>query len=105
MFITLCAWRSEIPAVTGVPWGIAWFPPVVLFLLLRLLIRLQGDEAWIWWLNDRFVVGTLLALSSVLLPFDFVLRALVVTLMVVGLLLAGRDSGPGSAIPTGGRSA
>jgi hypothetical protein len=105
MFITLCAWRSEIPAVTGVPWGIAWFPPVVLFLLLRLLIRLQSEEAWTWWLNDRFVVGTLLALSSILLPFDFVLRALVVTLMAVGLILAGRDNGPGSTLPGGGRPA
>ncbi|MBX9883509.1 MAG: hypothetical protein K2Q27_06070, partial [Novosphingobium sp.] len=105
MLITLCAWRTEIPAVVGVPWGIAWFPPVVLILLLRLLQRLQPDEAWIWWLNDRFVVGAMLALASILLPFDFVLRLLVVTLMVAGLLLAGRGEGPGSTLPSGGRPA
>lgn len=94
MYITLCAWRSEIPAVTGVPWGIAWFPPVVLFLLLRLLQRLQPDEAWSWWLSDRFVIGALLTLSSILLPFNLVLRALVVSLMVAGLFLAGRPDEP-----------
>lgn len=103
MFIALCAWRSEIPAAAGVPWGIAWFPPLVLFLLLRLLIRLQGGEAWIWWLNDRFVIGAALALSSILLPFDFVLRVLVVVLLVAGLILAGRGEGEGGAAADGRR--
>ena len=97
VFITLCAWRSEIPAVSGVPWGIAWFPPVVLFLLLRLLVRLQSEEAWTWWLTDRFVAGALLASMSVLLPFDFALRALVVSLVVAGLILGRRSDGPGGA--------
>ncbi len=106
MFITLCAWRSDIPAITGVPWGIAWFPPVVLFLLLRLFQRLQPEEAWIWWLGDRFVIGAALALSSILLPFDFVLRALVVSFLVAGLLLAGRFDGPlARAAKGGGRPA
>jgi formylglycine-generating enzyme required for sulfatase activity len=99
MFITLCAWRSEIPAVTGVPWGITWFPPVVLFLLLRLLRRVQPEEHWTWWLNDRFIVGAALASASLFLPFDFMVRALVISLMVAGLFLAGRDEGPGSAKP------
>jgi hypothetical protein len=88
VFIGLCAWRSDIPAVTGVPWGIAWFPPVVLFLLLRLLWRLQPGDAWTWWLTDRFVAGAVLAGISLMLPFDFTLRALVVSLMLAGLLLA-----------------
>ncbi len=105
MLITLCAWRTEIPAVSGVPWGIAWFPPVVLILLLRLLQRLQPDETWIWWLNDRFLVGLALAGASVLLPFDFVLRALVVTIMVAGLFLTGRADRPESAVSGGGRPA
>lgn len=95
-FIALCAWRSEIPAVTGVPWGIAWFPPIVLFLLLRLLRRSQPDEAWTWWLNDRFVAGSVLAMASLLLPFDFTLRALVISLMVAGLILARRIDASGS---------
>lgn len=99
MFITLCAWRSEIPAVAGVPWGIAWFPPVVLFLLLRLLRRLQPEEHWTWWLNDRFIVGAALAGASLFLPFDFVVRALVISLMVAGLFLAGREEGPGGEKP------
>jgi hypothetical protein len=99
MFITLCAWRSEIPAVVGVPWGISWFPPVVLFLLLRLLRRLQPEEHWTWWLNDRFIVGAALACTSLFLSFDFMVRALVISLMVAGLFLAGRDEGPGSAKP------
>ena len=105
MFITLCAWRSEIPAAAGVPWGITWFPPVVLFLLVRLLRRLQPDEAWTWWLGDRFLAGCLLAASSVLLPFDFTLRALVVSLIVAGLILAGRKDGPGSSLRAGGNPA
>lgn len=105
MFVTLCAWRSEIPAVTGVPTGIAWFPPIVLFLLFRLLQRLQPDEAWIWWLGDRFLVGILLAVSSILLPFDFVLRALVVSLLAAGLVFAGRGEGPGGSMPGSPRSA
>ena len=94
MFITLCAWRSEIPAVTGVPWGIAWFPPVVLFMLLRLFQRLQPEEAWIWWLGDRFLIGAMLTVSSIMLPFDFVLRVLVVTLLVAGFFLAARPDEP-----------
>jgi hypothetical protein len=61
---------------------------------------LQPDEAWTWWLKDRFLVGVLLAGSSVLLPFDFVLRVLVVTLMVTGLVLAGRGDGL-QAVPPG----
>lgn len=105
MFIALCAWRTEIPAVAGVPWGVAWFPPVVLFLLLRLFFRLQGEEAWIWWLNDRFVVGAILAFASIMLPFDFVLRALVVTLMVVGLIFARSGDGPLRSARDGGRPA
>ena len=103
IFIALCAWRSEIPAITGVPWGIAWFPPVVLFLLLRMLRRLQPDEPWAWWLNDRFIIGSLLALASVLLPFDFALRLLVVSLLVAGLLLAGRTQGAVSRLPGGSK--
>jgi len=94
IFITLCAWRSEIPAVTGVPWGIAWFPPVVLFMLLRLFQRLQPEEAWIWWLGDRFLIGAMLTVSSIMLPFDFVLRVLVVTLLVAGFFLAARPDEP-----------
>ena len=105
IFITLCAWRSEIPAVTGVPWGIAWFPPVVLFLLLRLLRRLQPDEPWTWWLDDRFIIGSLLAMASVLLPFDFALRMLVVSLLVAGLLLAGRAEGAVSRLAGGSKPA
>ncbi|WP_298189049.1 hypothetical protein [Novosphingobium sp.] len=106
MFITLCAWRSEIPAVTGVPWGIAWFPPVVLFMLLRLLQRLRPGEAWIWWLGDRFVIGALLTVSSILFPFDFVLRALVIALLVAGFLLAAKADEPVRTSPgDGGRAA
>ena len=99
MFITLCAWRSEIPAVTSVPWGITWFPPVVLFLLLRLLRRVQPEEHWTWWLNDRFIVGAALASASLFLPFDFMVRALVISLMVAGLFLAGRAEGQGGEKP------
>ena len=103
MFITLCAWRSEIPAVTGVPWGIAWFPPVVLFMLLRLFQRLQPEEAWIWWLGDRFLIGAMLTVSSIMLPFDFVLRMLVVTLLVAGFFLAARPDEPVRSGPGDGR--
>jgi len=61
---------------------------VVLFLLLRLLWRLQPGDAWTWWLTDRFVAGAVLAGISLMLPFDFTLRALVVSLMLAGLLMA-----------------
>jgi hypothetical protein len=101
VFIALCAWRSDIPAITGVPWGIAWFPPVVLFLLIRLLRRLQSSEAWTWWLTDRFVAGAVLAAVSILLPFDLVLRLIVVVLMVAGMAvsrLAG-NQGPAASDP------
>ena len=97
MLITVCAWRSEFPAVTGVPWGTAWFAPIVLFLLLRLLWRLQPGQNWTWWLTDRFVAGMLLAAFSVLLPFDFTLRVLVISLMVAGLILARHAGDPALA--------
>jgi len=99
MFVALCAWRSEIPKVPGVPWGIAWFPPLVLFLLLRLFHRMQAEETWTWWLSDRLLVGGALAFTSTFLPFDFVERALVIALLAAGLILADRGVEPKQGLP------
>lgn len=92
-FVTLAAWRSDIPVVAGVPWGLAWFAPLVLFLLLRLLPAVF-EHGWLgYWLADRLLVGTALALISVALPFDLAFRFVIVGLLVGHLVLALRRDG------------
>lgn len=87
--VTLCAWRSEIPALPGVPWGLAWFAPLVLLLLVRLLPRLLPREPWTWWLGDRLLAALLLAIASAAAFFDLALRlaALVLLLAAWGAAL------------------
>lgn len=92
-FITLCAWRSEIPVVIGVPGGIRWFAPLVLILLLRLLPQVLPPRIWTWWMMDRFVAAMGLALVSAALPFDFTLRAVVAILLGAALFVVRRQSG------------
>lgn len=95
-FVTLAAWRSEIPAVSGVPlamiWPVAltWFAPLVLMLLLHFLPRVVPDRRMTWWLRDRLVLGLGLAATSMLLPFDFCLRAAVLALIIWAIAITPR---------------
>jgi hypothetical protein len=86
-FVMLAAWRSEIPHLPGVPFGIAWFPPMVFILLLHFLPRVLTAGRWTWWLRDRLVLSAGLALNSALLPFDFFLRAAVLGLVVWAMVI------------------
>lgn len=81
-FVTLAAWRSDIPQVGGVPFALAWFAPLVFMLLLHFLPRVVPARATAWWLRDRLVLGLAFAAASALLPFDFCLRAAVLGLVV-----------------------
>jgi len=87
-FVMLAAWRSEIPTVSGVamtaiwPFALMWFAPLVLMLLLHFLPRVVPERRMTWWLRDRLVLGLGLAVTSMVLPFDFCLRAAVLALIV-----------------------
>lgn len=89
-FVALSAWRSEILAIAGLPWGLAWFAPLGLLLLLRLL-PMVFEHGWLgYWLADRLLLGAGLALVSLALPFDLVIRIAVIGLLVGHLVLATR---------------
>jgi hypothetical protein len=87
-FVTLAAWRSDIPQMSGMPLAVAWpfaltwFAPLVMMALLHFLPRVVPDGRMTWWLRDRLVLGVALAAISVALPFDFCLRAGVLGLLV-----------------------
>jgi hypothetical protein len=89
--VTLCAWRSDFPALAGSSIGIGWFTPVVLLLVLRLLQGALQQRRWLWWLGDRLVFAWLLAGVSAFLPFDAVLQAGVVAALITGLIASGRE--------------
>ncbi|WP_408591153.1 hypothetical protein [Novosphingobium sp.] len=84
--VALAAWRTEIPAVAGVPVGIAWFAAAVLVLLLHLLPRVLPDRAWLWYLKDRFLCAGVLAVTSAVLPFDLMVRSYVLGLVIAALV-------------------
>jgi hypothetical protein len=86
-FVLLAIWRSELSQITGVPLGIGWFPPLIFMLLLHFLPRVVPEGRWTWWLRDRFVAGLGFAVTSALLPFDFVLRAAVLGLIVWAMVI------------------
>lgn len=88
-FLFVMAWRSRIPAVEGVPRGMAWFAPVVLVGLLHLLPRALPGAGWTHWLTDRFLLGIGLAFASAFTPFDPVLMATGALLLVAGVFFPG----------------
>lgn len=96
-FVTLAAWRSEVPLVSGVPlavvwpFAITWFAPLLLLLLLHFLPRVVPVGRMTWWLRDRLMLGMGLAATSMLLPFDFCLRAAVLGLMVWAIVITRHD--------------
>ena len=85
-FVVVCARRSDIPLVAGVPWGLGWFASLVLFLLLRLFPDILADRAWTVWLRDRFSAGLVLSAVSALLPFDLVVRILILCLIAAAFV-------------------
>ncbi|MFK4980222.1 hypothetical protein, partial [Klebsiella pneumoniae] len=71
-----------------VPLGLAWFAALVLVLLLHLLPRVLPDRVWLWYLKDRLLCAGVLAVSSAVLPFDFMIRCYVLGLVVAALVAA-----------------
>jgi hypothetical protein len=84
-FVTLAAWRSEIPQTAALSFAFAWFAPLVLMLLLHFLPRVMPTGAATWWLRDRLLAGVGFAVSSAVLPFDLCVRTAVVALLVWAL--------------------
>lgn len=95
-FVAVAAWRSTIPASPGIPPGMAWFVPLVLFTVLRLLPQAMPQARWTHWLNDRLLVGLGLTFASAFTAFDSVLMAGVLLLLAGGLIFPGtlRPSAP-----------
>ena len=89
-FVALAAWRSEIPPLSVLPYGMTWFAPLVLLLLLHLLPQVMPQGRWTWWLRDRLLAGLALAVISALLPFDFCIRLASVGLLVWAVVITGR---------------
>ncbi len=96
-FVMIAAWRSDIPQISGVPFGIAWFTPLVMMLLLHFLPRVVPTGAMTWWLRDRLVLGLLLAVISALLPFDFCLRAGLLGLLIWAMSITRPRAGQANA--------
>jgi hypothetical protein len=92
-FVTLATWRSEIPQAAGLPFGIGWFAPLVLMLLLHFLPRVVPDGRMTWWLRDRFIAGVGFAVCSAVLPFDFCMRAAVLALVVWAIAITPMRGG------------
>lgn len=101
-FVALCAWRSEIAALAGLPWGLAWFAPLILMLLLRLLPG-TFEHGWVGhWLADRLLLGIGLAVVSLALPFDPVVRIAVIVLLGGHMVWAARSNRTRSALANPG---
>ena len=97
-FVVIAIWRSDLSQVAGVPFGIAWFPPVVFMLLLHFTPRVMPQGRWTWWLRDRLVLGIGLAVVSAILPFDFCLRSAILGLVVWAMVVTpehGASANPG----------
>jgi hypothetical protein len=95
--ITLCAWRSDLPALAQFPLGLGWFAPLVLLLAMRLMQLVLRPRPWLWWLEDRLVMALLFASVSLLLPFDAALQMSVLSLLIAGLAASARDSARSNA--------
>ena len=86
-FVLLAIWRSALSQIGGVPFAIGWFPPLLLMLLLHFLPRVVPEGRWTWLLRDRFVAGIVFVVTSAFLPFDLVLRAAVLGLVVWAMVI------------------
>lgn len=92
-FVVLATWRSQLPAT---PWGLRAFAPILLICALRLLPVALPTNRWARWCEDRLLVGIVLALTSMFLPFDVTLGLAVITLFgtcLVALQLGRNESG------------
>lgn len=83
-FIVLATWRSELPSA---PWGLRAFAPILLICALRLLPLALPTKGWSRWLEDRFLIGLLLSLTSVFLPFDITIAVAVIALIGTCLVM------------------
>lgn len=88
-FVAVAGWRSTIPAGGGVPPGMAWFTPLVLFAVLRLLPQAMPQAGWTHWLTDRMIAGLALTFASAFTVFDSVVMGSVALLLAGGLIFPG----------------
>ena len=95
--VTLCAWRSDLPAMARSPIGIGWFTPIVLLLVLRLAQGALPQRRWLWWLEDRLILAMLLAGACAFLPFDAVLQVGVLIVLITGIVALGRGAARSNA--------
>lgn len=79
-FVSIAAWRSDLPAVPGVPPGATAFAPLLLVGGTRLVRLALSGRRWAGLLDDRLLFGLGLAIASVLLPFDVALGLAVLAL-------------------------
>jgi hypothetical protein len=98
--VTLAGWRSELPASGAVPFGLNYFAPLVLVGGARLVRLALSARPRARWLEDRLMLGLLMALASVVLPFDATIGLAVITLLGTCMLLlqfgtiAAREASP-----------
>lgn len=86
-FVTLAGWRSELPPTPAIPFGLNYFAPLLLIGGLRLVRLALARVPRVHWLEDRLVLGLLLALAGLALPFDAAIALAVVALLGTCLLM------------------
>lgn len=84
--VTLAGWRSELPASPAIPFGLNFFAPLLLVGGARLVRLALPARVGRGWLSDRLLLGLVLALFSVALPFDAAIGLSVLALFGMCLL-------------------
>ena len=82
--VAICAWRAS----GGPAAQTAWFPPLVLVLILWLFPVVLRDFRWTAWLCDRLLVALTLLVVGLFMPLETGLRVIVVVLLATALAQA-----------------
>lgn len=104
LFALLAGWRIAAERFeVGLARGLlpALFAPLVLLGLLRLLPRIARPRWRLDWLGDRFILGLVLAVVGLVLPFGASVGLAALALLVLALVVTRGDS-PNPPLTSGG---
>ncbi|MBF9150088.1 hypothetical protein [Novosphingobium jiangmenense] len=102
--VSVAAWRSELPVTSALPFGLNVFAPLLLVGGARLARLILAHTRGAHWLEDRLALGTLLAIVSIVLPFDAAIMLAVLTLLGTCLLMLQFGTAPAVAKAQAGGS-
>lgn len=104
-FAMVAAWRLAATHPVADAYIVGGFMAIVLLGLLRLLPSLFAKARWAGWLEDRLVLGLVLAAASLTSVFGLALMAGGLALLAFGLIAAHEEHNPPVEPGTGGESA